>query len=189
MAKLTSCFFQCFIPQPLLIIALRYLAFLTFSMDLLRHSDYSFSQGCIYIYMYIYMNTPLLNGIDKMLKHMYNVKAYTFIYINHIYAYIINTPLQNGIDTSDASVFMRIFAKCPRALVANCSKEPQTLSACVYLSGFYIAWGYCITFSCSSWVILSSVLTSRWWMLNIPVALFPFVFCKTWMKGIIFKEI
>ena len=40
-AKLTSSFFQCFIPRPLLIIVLRYLAHLTSSMDLLIHTKHN----------------------------------------------------------------------------------------------------------------------------------------------------
>ena len=42
MANLTSCFFQCFVTRPLLITALRYLAFsITSSLDLLKHTKHS----------------------------------------------------------------------------------------------------------------------------------------------------
>ena len=67
-AKLTSCFFKCFITRPLVITMLRYLTLLTSSVDLLIHTKHNllmsnnvdhiwfsnnipitFSQGCISI--------------------------------------------------------------------------------------------------------------------------------------------
>ena len=58
-AKLTSCFFQCFISRPLVITMLRYLALLTSPMDLLIHTKHNLLMSNNLDQIWFWKNIPI----------------------------------------------------------------------------------------------------------------------------------
>ena len=95
-AKLTSCFFQCFITRPLVITMLRYLALLTSPMDRLIHTKHNllmsnnldqiwfWKKHSDYFFTGVYLNPKQVSQIGSVVGWLMGYDSLKLIWINHV---------------------------------------------------------------------------------------------------------